>query len=83
MFSLEIVGFFAGCVSTISFVPQVYKTRKTKSAEEISIEMFIIYTISLLLWIIYGKTLKKTSNLCTEFISSYSCFYSDYFENKI
>jgi MtN3 and saliva related transmembrane protein len=59
MFSLEFLGFFAGCISTISFVPQVYKTWKTKSAEGVSIQMFVIYAISILLWTIYGKILNK------------------------
>ncbi|MDR2351444.1 MAG: hypothetical protein LBD56_02040 [Endomicrobium sp.] len=51
---LEWLGFTAGFFSTIAFIPQVYKTYKTKSAENISIQTFIIYTISAILWTTYG-----------------------------
>ncbi|GHS91694.1 hypothetical protein FACS1894139_16900 [Planctomycetales bacterium] len=50
----EIIGFIAAIFSTISFVPQVYKTWKTKSARDVSMPMFVIYAISTLLWMTYG-----------------------------
>ncbi|MDR3253831.1 MAG: hypothetical protein LBT07_02570 [Endomicrobium sp.] len=54
MVSLEFLGFVAGFFSTMVYMPQVYKTWKTKSAKDISIEMFIINIVSVLLWITYG-----------------------------
>ena len=54
MFSYKIIGYVAGIISMISFTPQVYKTWKMKSAKDVSIQMFILYTTSTLLWIIYG-----------------------------
>jgi MtN3 and saliva related transmembrane protein len=50
----EVLGFAAGSISMISFMPQVYKTWKIKSAKDVSIQMFILYTTSTFLWIIYG-----------------------------
>ncbi|MDR1433565.1 PQ-loop domain-containing transporter [Candidatus Endomicrobiellum devescovinae] len=49
MEQLEWLGFTAGFFSMIAFIPQVYKTYKIKSAEDISIQTFIIYTISTIL----------------------------------
>jgi MtN3 and saliva related transmembrane protein len=49
-----ILGYLAGSISMISFIPQVYKTWKIKSAKDVSIQMFILYTTSTFLWILYG-----------------------------
>jgi MtN3 and saliva related transmembrane protein len=49
-----ILGYLAGSISMISFMPQVYKTWKIKSAKDVSIQMFILYTTSTFLWILYG-----------------------------
>jgi MtN3 and saliva related transmembrane protein len=68
MFSLEILGVAAGCVSTISFIPQIYKTWKTKSAEGLSIQMLIICAIAISLWTVYGKILNKVAIYVPNFI---------------
>jgi MtN3 and saliva related transmembrane protein len=52
----EVLGFTAGSISMISFIPQVYKTWKIKSAKDVSIQMFILYTTSTFLWIVYGAS---------------------------
>ncbi len=52
----NLLGYAAGSISMISFIPQVYKTWKIKSAKDVSIQMFILYTTSTFLWIIYGFT---------------------------
>jgi len=59
MFSTEIVGFIAGTFTTIAFVPQVYKTWKTKSAKDVSMPMFLIFATGTILWITYGLILGK------------------------
>ena len=59
MFFVEIVGFCAGTLATCAFVPQVYKTYKTKSAKDVSMSMFVIFASGTILWIIYGIMSKK------------------------
>ncbi|GHT58346.1 hypothetical protein AGMMS50222_00080 [Endomicrobiia bacterium] len=54
-----VIGTIAACLSASTFVPQVYKTWKTKSAKNVSIQMFIISAITALLWITYGIGTKK------------------------
>jgi MtN3 and saliva related transmembrane protein len=74
MEQLEWLGFLAGFFSMIAFIPQVYKTYKIKSAADISIQMFIIYTISTILWTTYGLLFGKpaiyTTNIVMLIISS-------------
>ena len=55
---VTILGLFAGSLTTISFLPQVIKTWKTRSTKDISLEMFAIFCSGVLLWIIYGALVK-------------------------
>jgi MtN3 and saliva related transmembrane protein len=48
------IGLLAGTFTTVSFLPQVIKTWKTRSTKDISLEMFLLFCTGLLLWIIYG-----------------------------
>jgi MtN3 and saliva related transmembrane protein len=49
-----ILGYAASFMTTTAFVPQAYKTWKTKSAKDISLAMFLMFIIGVVLWIIYG-----------------------------
>ncbi|MGZ5286891.1 MAG: SemiSWEET family sugar transporter [Flavisolibacter sp.] len=58
MTTLQILGMTAGSISAITFLPQVIKTWKTKSANDISLLMFTFATISVIMWLIYGIILE-------------------------
>jgi MtN3 and saliva related transmembrane protein len=60
MDSVTLVGFFAGFLTTIAFVPQVLKTWKSKSASDLSLGMFSVFSLGVLCWLIYGILLAKT-----------------------
>lgn len=51
---VTLLGLLAGTLTTISFVPQVLKTWKTKSADDLSLGMYSIFCLGSLLWLIYG-----------------------------
>lgn len=48
------VGYFAGFLTTIAFVPQVLKTWKSKSAADLSLGMFSVFSLGVLCWLLYG-----------------------------
>lgn len=50
----DLLGFLAGTFTTIAFLPQVIKTWKSKSAEDVSFVMFVFFIVGVLLWCIYG-----------------------------
>lgn len=50
----KFLGLFAGFCTTIAVTPQLYKTWKTKSVEDVSIRMFSVLTFGLILWTVYG-----------------------------
>jgi MtN3 and saliva related transmembrane protein len=51
---LSIIGFFAFFTSTISLLPQLYQTYKTKSAQDVSLLMLINFVAGSGCWIAYG-----------------------------
>lgn len=50
----EIIGLIAAVLTTSAFVPQVYKTWKAKSAESLSLTMYLVFFVGIVLWLIYG-----------------------------
>ena len=51
---VEILGYVAGLITAFTFLPQVIKTWKTKSAKDVSMAMFIIAFTNQILWLLYG-----------------------------
>ncbi|MEH2070445.1 MAG: SemiSWEET transporter [Nostoc sp.] len=49
-----IIGLAAATLTTIAFLPQMFKTWKTKSAKDISFVMLITFITGVFLWLIYG-----------------------------
>ena len=48
------LGYFAGFLTTASLVPQVVKTWKTKSADDFSLVMLLLWWSGIICWIVYG-----------------------------
>jgi MtN3 and saliva related transmembrane protein len=65
MTAVEILGYTAGTISALVFLPQVVKTWQTKSTKDISLAMFLFATLSVVLWLIYGILIKNGSVIYT------------------
>lgn len=63
------IGLLAGALTTISFLPQVIKTWRSKSAKDISLIMLLSFCMGLLLWIIYGICLSNLPILLTKLLT--------------
>lgn len=50
----ELLGLIAGTLTTLAFLPQVIKTFKSRSAKDISLGMFILFSAGVALWLVYG-----------------------------
>lgn len=48
------LGVVAGCLTTISFLPQVLLTWRTKRAEGVSLGMYSLFATGVALWLVYG-----------------------------
>lgn len=51
------IGYVAGTLTTISFLPQLIKTWRCKSAKEISWGMLLAFALGVTLWLVYGISL--------------------------
>jgi MtN3 and saliva related transmembrane protein len=54
---VEIVGHFGAFLSSVTFIPQVYKAWQTKSVGDLSLLMMFIVFTSTIVWLVYGITL--------------------------
>jgi MtN3 and saliva related transmembrane protein len=48
------IGFAAALLTTLSFVPQVLKVWRTRSAKDISLGMYSLFTLGIAAWLLYG-----------------------------
>ncbi|HVO66287.1 MAG TPA: SemiSWEET transporter [Syntrophales bacterium] len=49
-----IIGYIAGILTTISFIPQVVRNWKLRETRDISLAMLLLLAAGILLWILYG-----------------------------
>jgi MtN3 and saliva related transmembrane protein len=59
------LGLLAGGLTTVSFIPQALKIWKTRSAEDVSLKMFLALCAGVALWLVYGFIKKDTAILVT------------------
>jgi MtN3 and saliva related transmembrane protein len=48
------IGYVAAFSTTVSFVPQLIRVIKLKSARDISLGMFLFFSWGVFMWLIYG-----------------------------
>jgi MtN3 and saliva related transmembrane protein len=58
MSTAELLGYVAAVFTTLSFVPQVLRVYRTRSAHDISATMYGMFIFGLALWIGYGVLLR-------------------------
>jgi len=54
------IGYVAGFLTTLAFVPQVVKAWRTHSTEDLSLWMLAGFSAGVGLWIVYGVMLSET-----------------------
>ena len=79
----EIIGTVAAVLTTVSFVPQVWHSFKTRDVSGISLPMYGLFTVGVGLWLIYGFLLNAwplilanavTLSLATSILVMKLCF---------
>ena len=66
---IDLFGFLAALLTTIAFLPQLYKTWRTKSADDVSLVMLILFITGLVCWIIYGLKINSIPILIANIIT--------------
>jgi MtN3 and saliva related transmembrane protein len=51
---VEYIGYFGSFLTSITFIPQVYKSWQSKSVGDLSIWMILTVVTSTIVWLVYG-----------------------------
>ena len=51
---IVLIGYFAGILTTLSFVPQVIRAWNLKETRDLSLAMLLLFALGVLLWTLYG-----------------------------
>ena len=68
--TIELLGLIAGTLTTSSFVPQVYKSWKTKDVEGLSLTMYTVFITGIILWLIYGVYVESLAIIVVNIITA-------------
>ena len=81
--NVEIFGYSAAILTTIAFIPQLFKTLKTKKANDVSLITLLMFLSGVFLWIIYGYKISSTpiliANLTTFLLNFLILIFKIYF----
>ncbi|HUJ47685.1 MAG TPA: SemiSWEET transporter [Rhizomicrobium sp.] len=61
MSAVTAIGLLAGFCTTVSFLPQVIKTWRTRHTADLSLGMFLVFTLGCTLWLAYGILLRDVA----------------------
>jgi MtN3 and saliva related transmembrane protein len=53
------LGYLAAFLTTCSFVPQVWRTFRTRDVSGISLKMYSLFTLGVAVWLAYGLALRE------------------------
>lgn len=53
----DMLGYAAATLTTLSFVPQAWRTFRTKDVSGISLKMYTVFTLGVAVWLAYGIVL--------------------------
>ena len=71
---MEWTGYVAATLTTLAFVPQALKTIRSKDTRSISLGMYVVFTIGIAFWLVYGIVLNSIpmilSNIVTFVLSA-------------
>ncbi|ACO32210.1 MULTISPECIES: SemiSWEET transporter [Acidobacterium] len=56
---LTLAGYCAAVCTTLSFVPQLVRVWRLRSARDISLTMFLVFSIGVFLWLVYGISIRS------------------------
>lgn len=82
-FQIEIIGLTAACLTTGSFLPQVYKIWKHKSSDGVSLSMYLFMFTGVVLWFIYGLLIESISVMLANLIAGIFQMIIIYYKLKL
>jgi MtN3 and saliva related transmembrane protein len=65
----DVLGYLAATLTTVSFVPQVWRTFRTKDVSGISLKMYSVFTLGIAVWLAYGIVLGEVPMMIANSVS--------------
>ena len=65
----EGIGSTAAVCTTISFLPQLIRVWRRKSADDISLIMFLLFSFGVALWLVYGIQIRSLPIIAANFVT--------------
>lgn len=69
MDTIVLVGYIAGTLTTLSFVPQVARAWNLKETRDLSPAMLLLFALGVLLWTLYGLWTGSTPIIAANIIT--------------
>ena len=70
----DIIGYPAAFLTTAAFIPQAWKSWRTRDLSGISLPMYAMFTLGVALWMVYGMLINSfpvfAANVVTLLLSS-------------
>jgi MtN3 and saliva related transmembrane protein len=80
MKTIETIGFVAAILTTGAFFPQVVKSWRSRSTEDLSLPMYLMMSSGTLLWLIYGILIANFPLILANGFSTLFCCIIFYFK---
>lgn len=65
----DILGYTAATLTTAAFIPQAWRTFRTRDVSGISLRMYGIFTVGVAVWLAYGIVLGETPMMVANSLS--------------
>jgi MtN3 and saliva related transmembrane protein len=72
---IEVIGMIAAFCTTVAFIPQALMVYRTQDTRSISLNMFLVLTAGLALWIVYGIYSKQMPVILANIFTIVLAFY--------
>ncbi|MFA6079026.1 MAG: SemiSWEET transporter [Candidatus Omnitrophota bacterium] len=73
--AITLIGSIGAFCTTISFLPQVIKVNRTKHARDLSLPMYVIFSIGVLFWMWYGILTASLPIIAANGVTFLFCIY--------
>ena len=65
----ELIGYLAGFLATVALLPQALKTIRERSTADISLGMYVLFTLGVTLWLLYGFLISSWPVMISNFFT--------------
>lgn len=66
---MDFIGYVAATLTTVAFFPQALKVYRTRRTEDISLLMFVMFTVGVGFWLWYGVLLESLPMVIANFVT--------------